>query len=45
MKILQKDITEDEIEEMMAEADTDNDGQVSFEEFKVIMQENHKIEG
>ena len=37
MKTLGEDLTEDEIDQMMREADTNGDGQINYEEFVAMM--------
>lgn len=37
MKKLAQTLTEDEIDEIMAEVDTDGDGEISFDEFREMM--------
>ena len=35
-------ITDEEIDEMLAEADVDNNGKISREDFKFLMEQRHK---
>ena len=37
LKVLQEKLTEEEVEELIAEADCDGDGKVNFEEFVRVM--------